>query len=569
MYRVPLGAFRRLRWSLVSAAVIVAFLAATVDDADARGKRKRGYYKRYHHAQTYRVKAYRAKAIRTASSSYGPKGASIIVDANTGETLHESNPDALRHPASLTKIMTLYLLFERLEAGKIRLNSQMNVSAEAASQAPTKLGLRPGQTLDVEDAIKGLVTKSANDASVVIAENLAGSEDEFARQMTRKARALGMSKTIYRNASGLPNDEQVTTARDQALLGLAIQERFPRYYRYFSTSSFTYNGRAMRNHNRLLGRVHGVDGIKTGYTRASGFNLVTSTRRGDRHIIGVVLGGSSGGARDARMRDLIEGHVMEASVRQTRTRIVEQQQDAPAPVQAQSFFAPQPPAQLASASSIAMPAPSKPRVAPPSIPAEAAVAGPRPGTTDPIKPVMVKTVAVRLTAPKTVAAPTPAPAPIAAKHAPIQTAALGPAPVSRTVPAPQPAAPAVEAKGPPPGARPGILGVLPVAMAAAGDAISTSAKAADAPPARTSATRSGWAIQIGAYEAETEAKQKLSAAKSKATGILGKADPYTERTTKGEKTYYRARFAGFDRDQAEAACKQLKRSDMACMALKI
>ena len=410
---------------------------------------------------------------------------------------------------------------------------------------------------------------------MVIAENLAGSEDEFARQMTRKARALGMSKTIYRNASGLPNDEQVTTARDQALLGLAIQERFPRYYRYFSTSSFTYNGRAMRNHNRLLGRVHGVDGIKTGYTRASGFNLVTSTRRGDRHIIGVVLGGSSGGARDARMRDLIEGHVMEASVRQTRTRIVEQQQqDAPAPVQAQSFFAPQPPAQLASASSIAMPAPSKPRVAPPSIPAEAAaaVAGPRPGATDPIKPVMVKTVAVRLDCAEDGRGSDPVSRPSLPRSPPSPRRSRPQRSVrcrSRARFRRRRPQPRVEAKGPPPGARPGILGVLPVAMAAAGDAISTSAKAADAPPPRPSATRGGWAIQIGAYEAETEAKQKLTAAKSKATGILGKADPYTERTTKGEKTYYRARFAGFDRDQAEAACKQLKRSDMACMALKI
>ena len=174
--------------------------------------------------------------------------------------------------------MTLYLLFERLESGKLKLDIEMGVSEHASEQAPTKLGLRPGQTIKVEDAIKGLVTRSANDASVVIAEAISGDEDDFAKLMTRKARALGMSKTVYRNANGLPNSEQVTTARDQATLGRAIQERFPRYYRYFATSSFVYRGHAIRNHNRLLGNVEGVDGIKTGYTRASGFNLVTSMR---------------------------------------------------------------------------------------------------------------------------------------------------------------------------------------------------------------------------------------------------------------------------------------------------
>ena len=191
----------------------------------------------------------------------------------------------------------------------------MPVSEEASSQAPTKLGLRPGDTLKVEDAIKGLVTKSANDAAVVIAEALGGSEDEFARAMTRKARALGMRNTTYRNANGLPNDEQITTARDQALLGIAIQERFPKYYRYFSLASFVYRGNAMRNHNHLLGKVEGVDGIKTGYTRDSGFNLVTSVKRGARHIVAVVLGGRSAGSRDARMRELIDSHIAEASTK--------------------------------------------------------------------------------------------------------------------------------------------------------------------------------------------------------------------------------------------------------------
>ena len=258
-----------------------------------------------------------------ARESYSPAFSSIIVDGNSGATLSANNPDASRHPASLTKIMTLYLLFERLDAGKMKLDTEMEVSEHASEQAPTKLGLRPGQTIRVEDAIKGLVTRSANDAAVVIAEAIAGDEDDFAKLMTRKARALGMTRTVYRNASGLPDDEQVTTARDQSTLGRAIQDRFPRYYRYFSTTAFNYHGHSIRNHNRLLGSVEGVDGIKTGYTRASGFNLVTSMRRGNRHLVGVVLGGRSGGSRDAIMRNLLAENLEKAATKRTVAAITE------------------------------------------------------------------------------------------------------------------------------------------------------------------------------------------------------------------------------------------------------
>jgi D-alanyl-D-alanine carboxypeptidase len=177
---------------------------------------------------------------------------------------------------------------------------------------PTKLGLKSGSTIAVEDAIKGIVTRSANDAAVVVAEAIAGDEDEFAKLMTRKAHALGMTRTLYKNASGLPDADQVTSARDQATLGRAVQERFPRYYKYFSTRSFTFRGQSIGNHNRLLGRVEGVDGIKTGYISASGFNLVTSVHRGNRYIVGVVMGGSSAGSRDARMRELISDKIARA-----------------------------------------------------------------------------------------------------------------------------------------------------------------------------------------------------------------------------------------------------------------
>ena len=244
---MPSRASRGLRWGALGLIAVMATLAITTDPADARSRRKR-YVKKYHHAKVYTPKTYEQI---TSSSRY----AAYVVDAKTGKALHEASADSLRHPASLTKIMTLYMLFEQLEAGKIKLNTQIPVSSEAASQAPTKLGVRPGQTLEVEDAIKALVTKSANDAAVVVAEALAGDEETFAKHMTRKARTLGMNRTIYRNASGLPDPDQVTTAREQAILGLAIQERFPRYYRYFSLTSFSYRGHAMHGIVKEIGDV--------------------------------------------------------------------------------------------------------------------------------------------------------------------------------------------------------------------------------------------------------------------------------------------------------------------------
>ena len=239
---------------------------------------------------------------------YTPPSASIVIDGTSGAVLQASNPNIRCHPASLTKVMTLYLLFEHLEAGELHLGDLLRVSEHASEQAPSKLDLKPGQTITVEDAIKGIVTKSANDAAVVVAENLGDTEKNFAKLMTQQARALGMTNTTYVNASGLPDDGQVTTAKDQALLGRAIQERFPRYYKYFSTEAFVYRGETMRNHNHLLGAVEGVDGIKTGYTQTSGFNLMTSVHRDGHHIIAVILGGKSSSERDLHMRKLIAAY---------------------------------------------------------------------------------------------------------------------------------------------------------------------------------------------------------------------------------------------------------------------
>ncbi len=247
--------------------------------------------------------------------------AAIVVDGNSGRTLYARNENELRFPASITKVMTLYLLFEQLEQGRLRLDSDIRVSAYAAAQKPTKLGLHPGETIRVDDAIKAVVTRSANDIAAAIAETIGGDEESFAGLMTLKAHALGMKSTHFANASGLPNGEQVTTARDLAILGRAVQERFPRHYRYFATHAFYYGGATIVNHNHLLDRVEGMDGIKTGYTRASGFNLLTSVKRNGHYIVAVVLGGPSARARDKIMADLIEDQIENGATVRTASSI--------------------------------------------------------------------------------------------------------------------------------------------------------------------------------------------------------------------------------------------------------
>ena len=231
---------------------------------------------------------------------------SIVIDAETGRILSEMNADAITYPASLTKMMTLYLTFEALNAGRLRLDQYLPVSTEAANKSPTKLHLVPGDSVQVHDLILGIVTKSANDAAAVLAEGLAGSEPAFADRMTAKARQLGMTSTVYRNASGLPDPEQRTTARDVAQLALALYHDFPREYRYFATREFFFRGRVILTHNHLLDWYEGADGIKTGYIGASGFNLAASAVRNGHRLIGVVMGGASAGSRDREMAALLD-----------------------------------------------------------------------------------------------------------------------------------------------------------------------------------------------------------------------------------------------------------------------
>lgn len=231
--------------------------------------------------------------------------AAMVVDSHSGKVLYARNVDKPRYPASLTKIMTLYLLFQEIKAGKIGLNTEFVVTKNASLQAPSKLGLKVGQKIKVKDGIRALVTKSANDVACVIAENLAGTEERFARVMTMTAKKLGMKNTQFRNASGLPNSAQVTTARDMVILSRRMINDFPKMYKVFGTRTFSYKGKRYNNHNRLLFNYKGTDGIKTGYTRASGFNLAASVRRNNKHLVAVVMGGKTGRKRDAHMRHIL------------------------------------------------------------------------------------------------------------------------------------------------------------------------------------------------------------------------------------------------------------------------
>lgn len=618
MLRTTLASSRALRVCALGLITFTTAILISSESAEARRYKQR----RHHHV---------------VRESYSPQFSSIIVDGNSGAVLSSNNPDGIRRPASLTKIMTLYLLFERLESGKMKLDTEMDVSEHASEQAPTKLGLRPGQTLKVEDAIKGLVTRSANDAAVVIAEAIAGDEAEFARLMTRKARALGMSKTTYRNASGLPNDEQLTTARDQATLGRAIQDRYPRYYRYFATSVFNYRGQAIRNHNRLLGNVEGIDGIKTGYTRASGFNLVSSMRRGNRHLVGVVLGGRSGGSRDATMRNLLAENLDKAATKRTVAAITERNPATDGNVdvaEAETMVSrpaevAQPALAAAEPGLAAMPVTRSIAPAKPSLMAAAAAALPPPpakveaqakpepapltngviqtqpisaipGSAEPMKPVKVKTVQVKAGPMKLAAAgPSQPVAPpitnailtrpevaetssaVVARAA--ETKAAETKPVDTKPEGVKPALPPQPANH---GTGNGILGVLPASSLTQAPSQSPHAQAlayADPSPraqpqaeqqnatAKPAApvVRTGWIIQVGALDSESEAKQRIDLARSKASAALSKADPFTETVvSKDNRTLYRARFAGLERDQAEAVCRTLKRADISCITIR-
>ncbi|MBM6594208.1 D-alanyl-D-alanine carboxypeptidase [Microvirga pudoricolor] len=483
---------------------------------------------------------------------YSPPYATIVVDAKTGKVLQGENEDAPRIPASLTKVMSLYLLFEQLERGRIRLDTPLTVSAYAASQPPTKIGLRPGSTIDVEDAIKSMVTLSANDVSVVVAENIAGSEDAFADMMTKKARSLGMSSSTFYNPHGLPHSPpNITTARDLSILGRAIQDRFPKYFSYFSTRSFQYGQRTIRGHNRLLGKVEGVDGIKTGYTRLSGFNLLTSVNTDTRSVVAVVLGGRSGASRDQQMTALVQNHLSRAYAgNRTAPPVLEGSRPtmvadaSPQPtvglnVETTATTAPAAPVKVASATPAAAP------IAAPAPTAEAR----KPLDLNALRPVVASAAGASSTT-------TPSstvrwqkgqePLPLNAQA----YAALQPP----AAPAGRPSAPAE-----------------PAAAAKTQERVpAATAKAAPAPEPKASRPNvTEWVIQLGATDDEDKAKDMLASARSRSGKLLAKAAPFTEKVNKDGSTLYRARFSGFNESgEAEKACKALKRSGIACFATR-
>ncbi len=484
-----------------------------------------------------------AFALHPHAAKAQPAQASIIVDANTGEVLYAQNADAQRFPASITKVMTLYMLFEQLEAGKVSMDTAMDVSAFASAQAPSKLGLRPGQELTVREAINALAIKSANDAAVVVAEHLGGSEENFSAMMTRKARSLGMTRTQFVNASGLPDTEQLTTARDLALLGYSIQSRFPELSRSFAKSSFTYNGRTMGNHNKLLGRVEGIDGIKTGYTRSSGFNLLSSMRVDGRHLIGVVLGGKTSRVRDAQMRQLLVAHYDDASSRKQNLR-----QFAGRSLQGSAAF------DVAQADTpVKAPAP---RVALVREEPQSATG----------KPVQL---------------------------APVQLASADASSITLGAPMPAPKAAAAPTPAPKTAQKPVVKKAIMVAKNSKNDAEDEDE---DDTKIRTAAVKSkavaGWQkgpegkilsskatpskldkapyiVQIAAVPDKKSATAMLTKAKSKAPKQLANATPYTEPVKKAGDQLWRARFSNLDKASAENVCAALKKSAMPCMISRL
>lgn len=454
-------------------------------------------------------------AVAMGAAQANPKYAGIVIDAKTGKVLYSENPDSLRYPASLTKMMTLYMVFEALDAGKISLTSKVPFSANAAKEPPSKLGVGTGRSITVEQAILALVTRSANDVATALAEYLGGSEQRFAQMMTAKARSLGMTKTTYRNAHGLPNTAQMTTARDQARLGIALRQHFPQYYGYFSTRSFRFGKQTIGNHNRLLGQVRGVDGIKTGYTRAAGYNLATSAEAGGRSIVAVVLGATSGARRNAQMTNLVQRYLPAASSTRSGGNLIVKNNTSVAPSEATA--------------SVSSDLPNLPHTGPLPDPryngvAQAYAAQPAANgasaaleTLRPVAPSGGSQVPV----------PQPAPA-----YMPDSGAAIAPAATTQSVAAASATPPDV-------------------------DQLTT----ASTSPA------SGWVVQIGTSPDKELAMDLLRNAQDKGGKVLRSATPFTVAFGEGASQVYRARFGGFD-DQKDAvnACKALKKKGIGCWA---
>ncbi len=450
-------------------------------------------------------------AIAAASpASANERHAAYLLDANTGQVLYARNSDARRYPASLTKMMTLYMVFEAIEAKRITTNTQVPFSKNAAGEPPTKLGVRAGGSISVDTAIKALVTRSANDVATALGEMIGGSEANFARLMTAKAKQLGMGSTQFRNAHGLPNAQQYTTARDMAILGVALREHFPRHYSYFSTRSFNYGKQRINSHNRMFGRVQGVDGIKTGYTNASGFNIVTSIQDNGRSVVAVVMGGPSARSRDDQMTALLRDHLPKAS-RRDGGKLIAARQLTPGS------------AVVASAASAAFALPHRDIPMPSFRPGES-----RPAATQADLPVIAYAQETAASS-----APMPTAAPAAARSNPVP-----PMPVA-SVPVPT---------------------------------FSEDRMAASAvdPMVTASTQQSGWVVQIASSPSQGDAFAALVRTGKDANRVVGSANAFIEEFNNKGTTYYRARFGGFaSKDQAWNACSALKKQKIDCFAVQL
>ena len=551
-----------------------------------------------------------------APTAAAAERSAMVIDANSGAVLYNSSGDEPRYPASLTKMMTLYLTFELIEKGRLKYSDKIAISAQSAAQPPSKLGLEAGDTIEVRDAVRALVTKSANDIAVALAEHIGGSEANFARLMTNKARAIGMARSTFKNASGLPNDEQTTTARDMLTLALRLQDDFPEHYKVFATRSFSFKGSSHRNHNTLLYHYRGTDGIKTGYTRMSGFNLVTSVQRDGRHLVAAVFGGNSAGSRNAEMRAVLDRTFSRASAQRTRQRspqLVAKPAPAKRPaVDVASAAKEKPPTPKPTfAAAAAVPTAGKaprpavePRVAVAAPAAETAPAATPPPADDISSKVAVARVrpllmgnnpsggiasqsngAIQPTGtpgaplaqadsrePEPTVAPGRPPSTLHEQLANILAANQRPAPTAETPPLQTATVepPTFRLRGPvdaPEAAPQARDAAAPRSNEPFLPSVTESARAAPAKAAGKAAGKD-FLIQIGAYDSVDEAERKLKQARETTTGVLDGSAPMTEAVTKGDKKLYRARFAGFDSARATQACIELRRHSIDCMVAK-
>lgn len=466
--------------------------------------------------------------------------AALVIDANTGQDLHAKDADRPLFPASLTKMMTLYLTFERIEQKRISYTSRLQVSETCAGKPPSNLDLAAGASLTVREAVLALIVKSANDVACVVGENLGGSEDKFAGLMTSRARQLGMRATTFRNASGLPDPGQVTTARDMATLALRLSHDFPEHYKLFSTREFTFNGHTHRSHNSLLHGFEGTDGIKTGYTRSSGFNLVSSVRRGQKHVIGVVFGGVTAAQRNSHMRAILTQGFGRAKAMASPLLV-----RRPALVAEPLRVADKPPVPRRVAQ-----APGEPTAndASPIVAPVANTLAPLARTSPPRQTVVVASVV----------APTPA---MRTRPA-VEQAAAAPAATSPGLGRP-PATLQEQAAGRPPAATAGPVQTQPRAPIAA--AASTIARPAGL---GASAASGPFQVQIGAFSSQTEAQRQLSAVSGRVGALLAGHAPLTVPFAKANLQFYRARFTGFDEGKAQVACQSLKQQKIECVVMR-